>query len=516
MRTKHYLELRCLFFSSLLVLAVTFPSLEASERSKTPLNEHMGVATHFSRKTPWMHPWDPQRHIPMIANMGVGWIRDEILWREVESEPGVYQIPEKTKEWVDIANAHGLKIIACFNNQNPAYENPYDPEAYAKAAAWLARELDGKIHAMEILNEPFGGFARLHSGGRKHIWTGREADGSVSPWLRDYSKFLNMAADAIKAANPRMTVVGLGCVMPQNYHLLEMGVSKNVDAITDHPYSFKTPAELVPHPDIPAYREKVGFAVADKEGSFDSYVRMCLEHSRKFDGPEQYWITESGWTTYREGNPKKSLYFDPFSPEAQAVYSQRRLLEGLGVGVGVNILYNFLDSYGRAGRGKPADPFDREQHFGLVGENDKPKPSYHAVSNVAQLTAGFTRGNAVKFRVFPFSNRGENEDPVEWDGLSAPAALNRIMVYPFTNREGQPVFAVWSAERINDRNARTADMEFQVDPSLYTVQMRDLMTDETAVLPGKDTGGWLTVEKMPVPFHPVLLTLLPKQIETSL
>ncbi|AHF91168.1 hypothetical protein OPIT5_14070 [Opitutaceae bacterium TAV5] len=489
-------------------------AIPPSGDARPPLNYNMGVATHFAHKTPWMKTWDAERHIPMIADLGVGWIRDEITWRDVEPRRGQYRISENTRKWIDIANAHGLKIIACFNNDNREnYEDRWDPVAYGRAAAWLAKELDGKIHAIEILNEPFGGYAKTFTGGKPHNWAGREPDGSVSPWIAHYAKLLNTAADAIKAANPRMTVIGLGNVMPQNYHHLEMGVSRNVDAITDHPYSFRSPPEIVPHPDNETYRKRVGFAVADASGTFASYVRMCLEKSRQHNGPSRYWITESGWTTYREGDPKKKPLYAGFSEAAQARYAQRRLVEGLAVGVEVNILYDFLDDYGRAGGGKgnpdvPGDPFDPEQNFGLVRQGDIPKPAYAAVQKVARATAGFRIGSPVRIKAFPFSDRSENK-PRQWDGMEVLPALSRIMAYPFTDTEGRAVFAMWSAERVNDLNTRAADVEFAVAPGGFTVELTDLMTGEVSTPPVEDVGGRLALKRLAVPDYPILLRLIP-------
>lgn len=490
-------------FASLLLASPVFSAAPADTTSIESIrNDRIGVAVHFSHRTRWMAAsWDAEKYMPMIAGLGVGWIRDNIAWADVEPERGRYRISENTRKWVELAHAHDLKIIANFNARNPSYEDQWDAAAYAKAAAWLAKELDGKIHAIEILNEPFGmGFARDHNNGKPHAWTGREPDGSDSPWLARYVHLLNTAADAIKAANPRMPVIGLGNVMPQNYRQLAMGVSSSVDGITDHPYSFRTPPEIVPHPGRESYVERVGFTVADADGSFASYVRQCREHSAKHDGPRQLWFTEFGYTTFREGDPERKSIYSGVSEEAQAKYILRRFMESLGLGIEMSILYNFADNHGRTG-----GEFEPERYFGLVRQDDSLKPAYAAVRRLAHATAGLKPRETVAVKVFPFSDRTE-EHPRRWDGELLPA-LNRIMTYPFSDAAGRTVLALWSAERINDLNVRAADVEFDVDPARFTVSALDLYTGDTYSPAATAVAGRLMLPRLAVPAHPLLLTL---------
>ncbi|RRJ95335.1 hypothetical protein Ga0100231_014470 [Opitutaceae bacterium TAV4] len=516
--------LHCLFaftfVASSLATAISSAAI-ASAPGHPPLNYKFGVATHFSHKTRWMKPWDAEKHIPMIAALGVGWIRDEITWLDTEPVRSQYRVSENTLKWINLANAHGLKVIVSFNgntafgNNTPHYEDPWDPNAYAKAAAWLARELNGKIHAIEILNEPFGSYAKAFTGDGPVNWTGLEPDGSESPWLAKYVTLLNTAADAIKAANPRMAVIGLGNITPQNYRQLAMGVSRSVDGITDHPYNFHVPApEILPHPGNRTYRNRVGFNVADAEGTFASWIRMYREHSQKHNGPSQIWLTESGWSTYREGKKGWKSIYPGVSELTQACYSQRRLVEGLALGVEVNILYTFLDNYGRASRGD-SGTLDPEQNFGLVRQGDVLKPAYHAVQSVARTTIGFTPGNDIQIKVTPFSDRTDDsgligiDKPRNWHGSKALPPLKRIMSYPFTDGDGLPVFAVWSAERINDLNIRAADIEFAVAPGKFTVELTDLMTGETSTPATARVNGHLVLQSLGVPDYPILLRLRP-------
>lgn len=483
-------------------------SMPASAAALEVRNDKIGVATHFSHKTSWMRSWNAERHMPMIAALGVGWIRDEITWAEIEPVRDQYRVPENTHQWIALANAHKLKIIVTFAGGNRLYEDQFDPEAYARAAAWLARELDGKIHVIEILNEPFSYYAAYYGEGslKGGTWYGRNKDGTIPSWIARYVKLLNTAADAIKASNPRMPVIGLGNVTPQNWLQIEMGISRNVDGITDHPYSFRSPPEVTGHRDTAQYRQNAGFAVADSEGSFSSLVHMYREHLKKHDGPPQLWFTEFGYTTYREGAKNKKFLYSAYNEDAQAKYLLRRFMESLGLGVEMSIQYAFRDDQRDGG-----NPFEAENGFGLIRNDDSLKPSYHAVRNLAQGTTGFVPSDKLHVTIKPFSDRTEDRPP-SWDGAPLPA-LRDIRHYQFTDSQGRTVIALWSAERIGDLNTRSADIEIQVDPADCTLSVQDLFTGEVAPLTGTASARKLQLSQFAVPPHPLLITIHSRSIQ---
>jgi hypothetical protein len=47
---------------------------------------------------------------------------------------------------------------------------------------------------------------------------------------------LNQTAQAVKAANPDLEVIGCGASMPSTYGEIQAGLDPAVDGITDHPY----------------------------------------------------------------------------------------------------------------------------------------------------------------------------------------------------------------------------------------------------------------------------------------
>ena len=92
-------------------------------------DDRLGVDTHFSQN------WDPTAIMALIAQCGFGWIKDEIFWSEFEKSKGVYEVPPKVQNWVNLAKRYGLKICACISYGNDLYADPYDPAAYSRFAA---------------------------------------------------------------------------------------------------------------------------------------------------------------------------------------------------------------------------------------------------------------------------------------------------------------------------------------------------------------------------------------------
>jgi hypothetical protein len=124
-------RLLSLFAATMLPLAAT--------PSDTPLDDRIGIATHFGNTGHYIENWDIQKLIPKVVELGAGWIRDDFYWGHYETKKGVYEIPARAREWIDTAHAAGLKIVLVFNGANKLYDDPYDPLAYAAAAAHLAR-----------------------------------------------------------------------------------------------------------------------------------------------------------------------------------------------------------------------------------------------------------------------------------------------------------------------------------------------------------------------------------------
>ncbi|QYY35025.1 hypothetical protein [Ruficoccus sp. ZRK36] len=449
--------------------------------------------------------------MPMVADLGVGWIRDEILWGQVEREKGVYKLREHDLAWINLAHKYNLKVCLTLAGGNGLYENNFDPEAYARFAAFVAKELDGKVQAIEVQNEPFNWYAGYYGEGTTSggDWYGLDVKtGEVQSWLDHYRVMLNAAADAVKEANPDMKVIGLGSFPAINYRQIEGGLAGTVDGITAHPYSYRTVPELVPYAAGEKNFTRNGNRdVADAEGTFASFIKMMRAFSAEYDGPQEIWLTEWGFSNFRLRGNHRGNYWG-FTEQAAAAYAQRRFIEGFALDVEMSAIYSLLDDRYNM-KSKPLETsLNSENNFGLITSSGRKKPVYDAVRKVAIATDGFTPTDVVKVTVEPRSSRPDGNPVSWWDGttLSVP---DRIANYQFLDKNGNVVIALWSMERVNDLAPRPADVTIDIPfDDADDLVVEDLITGDTyPVLMSKTDDGKLLLPDLGVPPHPILIHL---------
>lgn len=479
-------------YCGLLSAAVAVSSLGGAEAPVR--HDGMGVCTHFGLRGKYVEVWNPDELIPIIDELGVGWVRDELNWARYEQSRGVYGLPERERAWIDALHARGIKIILVLNTGrggNPVYSSPFDPEAYAKAAAQLAREVEGKVQAIEILNEPYNFGFLQHHGGK---WNGMEADGSDSPWIGAYVRLANLAAVAIKKAVPEMKVIGLGSTAPANFRMIRQGIVPQIDGVVDHPYSFRTVPEILPFAASEGIIKRDGFATADRQGTFASQMELYRQETAALGRRRELWLTEWGFPTYQEA--KAGLQYAGYTEEAQAKYSLRRFMEGFSLGIEVSVIY--------ALKNDGTDPHEAENNFGLLDYKNRPKPVYHAVRRLAGYMAPYGADpSAPEVNVFTFNIRTDRW-PIEWDGgrLAAPGNVAR---HAFRDRDGRLMLALWSVERPGDLQPRVADVEIVLEQPVTRVVAHDLFTGERRDVRFERKGARLWLPGVSVPAHPVAL-----------
>lgn len=456
-------------FLALLALCAGATAQTTRPSDAFPGDSRMGTCTHFAQG------WDAEKFMPLIEKSGLGWIRDDLDWQSIEAQKGIYKIPDHTLAWIRSAHAHHVRVLAILNGSNMFYADHYDPQAFAKWAGWMAVELKDDVDALEILNEPNNfGFMKYYGG--KH-----EGEGD-SPWVARYVTLMNAAADAIKAANPAMPVIGFGSGAPVTYKQLALGTSPAVDAIADHPYSTHTPPEVAGG-SASAQMKHFGFATVDERGTFSSLIDGFRQQSAKFHGPKNIWLTEWGFSTFQ---PLAESHFSGFTESAQSKYMLRRFVEGLGLGVNVSFIYEFRDN---------RDEHDAEDRFGIVRMNGEPKESFWAIVNLTKIFHDFraaSAGEVGAVNVFPAST---------WP-QQAP-----IAAYRFIDKQGRPAVAIWATDAAGgDRQPRVADVELMWGESVNEIIAVDTMTGGREPVSFKHIGGRLVKEGMTIRDYPILLT----------
>lgn len=330
-------------------------------------HRRIGVCTHFERRE---IGWKVEHLVPRLLELGVGAVRQEIDWRTVEPVRGQLALPAVARDWVDRVHDAGLGIILLLCYGNPVYEDDLDVDAYARYAAFMARELRGRrIIAYELWNEPtnFEILTRMRGD-----WSGHGA----APWLERYAALVSAAAAAIRAVDPDATII-TNPGEPQAFHLMRRfpEALAGVDGISHHPYPVRLPPETLPlgGGEISAHD---GVAVADDDHAFASLFRRTREHAQATLGRElAMYATEMGYST--ASSHRKPGWGVGVSERTQACYNVRLLIQALSAGVRTPCIYDLMDD--------GLDRHDGESNFGLVRNEARgwrPKPSFAAVQRL--------------------------------------------------------------------------------------------------------------------------------------
>jgi len=440
---------------------------------------------------------DWRRLIDAMAACGFQWIRDGVFLEP--DAAGNLRVRPYDLQWIRYAREKGLRTIVFIE-----FEAAQPAAVLVARTLAVARDTRGLVDVFELGNEPnnFGGWMPKYGG----TWNGREPDNSTSPWVREFVKTTNTVADALRRARPDARIIGLGACAPTNFRMLDLGVSKSLDGVVEHPYPFSLPPEKVPYGW--ALEARDGVRIGDAEGTFAGLIQSYAAHFRKTGVPRTLWVTEFGFTTYRfNGANEKGLY-GGYREEAQAVYLVRRFIQSLALpAIAVSCQYDFIDDYNSM-------PGEAEANFGLLRGDFSPKPAYFAIQRMNSLldacapdpAAGVTVLDAPLHRAM---TRGELVR--DWDKVTMTAS-NTVMAFPFANPAApkERLLAVWSAQPVDGEfNCRAATLavagwaRFGQVPAVGI----DLVTGDTFDVPVKTVDGRLVVEKLSLGTHPILIKL---------
>jgi len=403
-------------------------------------DDRIGVDTKFGQGA------DPANVMRLVPPSSAAWIRDGLNWQDFETSKGVYAIPASTQAWLNRAQQLGLKVVLLFAYGNPLYTNQYDPTAYAAAAGALAGQLMAfpAVRAIEILNEPNNDYAQ-HYGGESGV-----VDSSA--WQQKYVTLLNGAYVAIKAANPSMLVVGLGCQAADDLYML--GLNPSLDGVTAHPYP---PPIIVPEQ-----------AYEPPYTAYSDFVAALRKATTK-----PLWFTEYGVSTAGDGS---SSQIDEYN---QSLFVARRALESLGLGVEHFFWYDLED----IGFGLGVD-----QQTGLWTVNSNPKQSLYTLNRIMSVLSGMKASGGVT------ASGASGFDSADFFG------------YTFGGL-GSAVAAVWFGNGYpNFRGAtpQSTTLSFNA-PSVVSVEVLNPLTGEVTAPQWSQSGSQVTLTAFVVTNEPQLI-----------
>lgn len=330
------------------------------------------------------------RRYDLMAMAGIGTFRNDASWADCERKPGVYTEPSGFfRENVAALKARGISLNLCMPHKNPgAYpENPFNSDAYAAFAEWVAKT-HPDVDVFEIFNEPSAQY-----------WQTLKA-----PWTHLFLDLSAKAKTRIRAVRPDATIVTCAeCELKCLRAELKGGVAEKGDRVSFHPYVCN---RLDPRPE-------------DYEFFWNDEGREIRRLMAENGGADALRITEIGWTNYGFDRNCGSNYwheagrlYPGVSYAMQAQLLVRAYLIARSAGVEAVIQYDFVND--------GSNPANIEHNFGLMFGDYTPKPSYAAVAQMARMV-----GDAE-----PLGACGADRD--------------RYRVYGFRRPDGRKVYAMWA------------------------------------------------------------------------
>lgn len=313
---------------------------ETSPGSISPAG--LGVNIHFTEPR--------QGELQMIANGGLGFVRLDFTWSDIERQPGKYDFSVQEK-LIDTLGEQDIRVLAILDYNNRLYDKsggplqtgPYTDEmrqAFARFAGAAAARFKGRGVIWEVWNEP----------NNPEFW-------KPEPNVDEYMKLATVTIAAIRQVDAEVGIFAPGITtFPLNLDVwnflkrsFELGLLEHIDGVSIHPYRDKPPETV----DIDYQRLR-------------SLIEQYMPASKK-----SIPIISSEW-----GYPIETVV----SEDLQAALLVRQFLFNSTHDIPLSIWYDWQD-------GKNSQ--NPLYNFGLVTWDDQPKPAYLAVKTLTSELRDF-------------------------------------------------------------------------------------------------------------------------------
>jgi len=319
--------------------------------------------------------WKQEKTLEMARTAGIGWIRQQFSWEEIEPQRGRFDWA-KYDRIVALAERYGMQIIARLDRppawarlSNPLPASPPDDlDDYGRFVYEFVRRYRGRVRYVQIWNEP----------NLTAEWGFRRVDAVA------YTRMLEVAYRRAKEADPGVVVLSAPLAitledasMRGNHNdlvfleqMYQAGAGDYFDILSANAFGLDRPPEDPPAPDVLNFRRvELQRAIMERYG----------------DARKPIWISEYGWNAAPASFPEELLTWKRVSAEQQADYTVRGIAWArehwpwLGV---VNIWY-----FRQVG---DIPPDRAAYYFALVDPEFNPMPVYEALCRAAQGVAGRT------------------------------------------------------------------------------------------------------------------------------
>lgn len=362
-----------------------------------------GAQTHFAQRK-----GIPAISLSLIREAQIASIRDEVYWSQVETQKGVFTIPDHVVHAMDLAIRSGLKPLIILDYGNKLYDNGGMPisdtaqAAFVRYAEFVAGYFKGRVHHYEVWNEWNIGAGNTHP---KPPFRGNPTD---------YVRLLAKTTAALKRIDPESVVLG-GVIAGWDGawidDMLKHGAAHHLDGISIHPYSYNSGWKGRPE------------ALVDWLGKLEENIR----HQSGGKNIPLY-LTEIGWPNHSGALGTQ--------PEKTANYLSRLLILATSKPFIRGIWwYDFQDD--------GTDIHNAEHNFGLVSYDGSPKPAWFMLRDVL----GFLH-NARYVEQFPTESG--------------------IFAFRFIHTDGSSSLAIWTDRE--DKQARIVVKLNATHPDKMTLQ----------------------------------------------
>jgi hypothetical protein len=314
--------------------------------------------------------WKQDKTLEMARAAGIGWIKQQFSWEEIEPRrKGEFEWA-KHDRIVNLAEQYGMQIIARLDrppdwtrqDNRVKTRPPDDLEDYGDFVYEVARRYKGRVRYLQIWNEP----------NLSAEWGFERVDAVA------YTRLLAVAYRRAKEADPGVVVLSAPLAMTLedasmrgNHNdlvflaeMYEAGAGAWFDVLSANAFGFDRPPEDEPHPDVLNLRR----------------VELQREIMERYgDEGKAIWINEYGWNAAPASFPRELLPWERVSETQQAEYTVRGIewarahWPWLGV---VNIWY-----FRQVG---DVPPDRAAYYFALVDPEFKANPVYDTVLNATR------------------------------------------------------------------------------------------------------------------------------------
>jgi len=352
---------------------------EPATDSRQPLTSKImefGVVDH-------LYYTDRERVLALTNIAGFDWVRQQIVWKDIEGPAGNY-LWDQLDDIVDDTNARNLKLLISIVQAPTFYSAnngmPDDPKVMGDFVEAMMKHYGTKIKAVEIWNEQ----NLAHENG-----------GRVVP--EDAGRYVELLAECytrIKAVEPSTIVLSgapssSGITDPalavadetyfrEMYRYKDGMIKDYFDVQAVHPGGSANPPETL-WPDNPS--------TAEGWTTHPTFYFRHVENVRKFMieegvGDHQIWITEFGWATandspgYEFGNQVSlDQQAEYILGAMQLAYNNYRNPDGTPWLANMFLWnMNFAVLWGAQDK-----PMHEQASFGILNPDWSPRPAFNAV-----------------------------------------------------------------------------------------------------------------------------------------